>query len=56
MMFRAWMLFVIPIERVMMARRTKFVPPAKSVLWVNEEMWVGGVQFIEVEGPCDAEE
>lgn len=31
--FRAgWILSVVPIERVRIARMTKFVPPAKSVL------------------------
>jgi hypothetical protein len=32
MMLRAWRLEVMPIERVIIARTTKFVPPAKSVL------------------------
>ena len=53
MTFLAWMLFVIPMERVMIARRTKLVPPAKSVLMLVER-WE--IQFIEVECPCYAEE
>jgi len=32
MMLRAWRLEVMPIERVIITRTTKFVPPAKSVL------------------------
>ena len=38
MMLRAWGLEEAPIERVMIERRTKLVPPAKSVLQVRWRM------------------
>ena len=51
---RACRLFMLPIERVMIARTMKFVPPAKSVLG-HETRNSGQVQFIETEGPCETE-
>ena len=48
---RAWTFPDIPIDSVMTASTTKFVPPAKSVL-TNQKRELRREQFIKVERPC----